>query len=599
MKILEEPLGKYAWAALMTGLSLLLFGYDFGLDPNLAQVLPYINKLADPSLYPGDIFLKSFSSFPSLYPAAAAFLGRFAGLGALHFAAYAAARFIFLSLVFELAECLTGSRKTAFAAALAAAVSVQVNILTMLGEDPLLKTSFFQSTLAGVIGTLSLLLFFRKKYIPAFAALGAMLFINGLPALYLAALYAFALKGAPDARAMRRGWAALGAVSLVWFAWLGTLHNRFGGPGPDYSAILKYWYPGHYFPSGWSGLKWFRLAVFLPLNLLLFYAGAENSAEKRELSAFMRAFYFLWAAAFILGELFPLPRLVNLQFFRSDAFFFLFGVIFAADFLRARFGEDGPGGWALGALILMSFMENGGAVYPLFALALLLAWRSGPAWAFRAAALAGSAFCARELLLLPAADHKKYTAALLLFGLGALAGKSYKASFKGWRAAPLALAAIIIPSLPLINYRFSSRSLSNYGAESASWLGLQKWARDNTPPAAVFLVPPDTYGFRVFSLRSPVVEWLDAGAMHWAPGFETEWKARIADLRAENPLSSGPDLGYSGIGADGFIRLARKYGASYAVRRTSEPLPFKELYANPYFTLYALPSTIRAPNFVK
>lgn len=583
---------KYLWAALMTGLSILLFGYDFGVDPNLAQVLPYIRRLADPALYPGDIFLKSFSSFPSLYPAAAAFLGRFAPLETLHLAAYLAARFFFLALVFDLAETLTGNRKTAFAAVLLAAVSAQTNVLTLMGEDPLLKTSFFQSTLAGLAGTLSLLLFLRKKYLPAFAALGAMLFINGLLALFLAALYASALRGAPDTAAMKRGWAALGAIALAWLAWLSTLHNQFGGPGPHYSAILKSWYPGHYFPSGWSAAKWFRIAVFLPLNLLAIYCGLKSSAEKRNLSAFLRAFYVLWAAAFVFGELLPLPQLVNLQFFRSDAFFCLFGLVFAADLLRGLYEKEEPGGWALGALLLISFTETAPAVYPLFALALLLAWRFGPAWLFRAAAAAGAAFCAKELFFLPGVspEHKKYTVALLFFGLAALAGRSYKSAISPGRAALLALAAALIPYLPLINYRLASRAWSNYGEDTASWIALQKWARDNTPVTAVFLVPPDTYGFRVFSMRSPVTEWLDGGAMHWAPGFEKDWEQRLADLRAASPAPGGPDQGYSRIPRSGFLELGRKYGAAYVVRRSDAPIAFKPLYSNRDFTLYALPA---------
>lgn len=575
----------------MTGLSLLLFGYDFGLGPNLAQVLPYIHRLADPSLYPGDIFLKSFSSFPSLYPAAAAFLGRFASLESLHLAAYLAARFFFLVLVFDLAVTLTGSRLTAFAAALVAAVSAQANVLTPLGEDPLLKTSFFQSTLAGLAGTFSLLLFLRKKYLPAFAALAAMLFVNGLSALYLAALYAFALRGAPDAAAMRRGWTLLGAAGLAWLVWLNSLSNQFGGPGPAYLALLKTWYPGHYFPSDWSGAKWFRIAVFLPLNLLLVYGRAAGSPEERNIRSFLRAFYLLWAAALVFGEFLPLPRLVNLQFFRSDAFFCLFGLIFAADFLRDLFGKEEPGGWALGALIMLSFTETGTAVYPLFALALLAAWRYGPAWLFRAAALAGAAFCAKELLFLPAAspEQKKYTVALLFFSLGALSGKSFRSALSPGRAAALALAAVLIPFLPVINYRLAEKAWGNYGAGKNSWLELQNWARGNTPVQAVFLVPPDTYGFRVFSLRSPVTEWLDGGAMHWAPGFEKDWAQRIADLRAESPRPEGADLGYSAIKEEGFIRLGRKYGASYVVRGSGAALAFKTLYSNPDFTLYALP----------
>ena len=76
---------------------------------------------------------------------------------------------------------------------------------------------------------------------------------------------------------------------------------------------------------------------------------AAGSPEEKSVGTFMRAFYALWAAAFIFGELLPLPRLVNLQLFRSDAFFCLFGIIFAADFIRLRFEKEEPGGWALGA----------------------------------------------------------------------------------------------------------------------------------------------------------------------------------------------------------------------------------------------------------
>lgn len=148
---------------------------------------------------------------------------------------------------------------------------------------------------------------------------------------------------------------------------------------------------------------------------------------------------------------------------------------------------------------------------------------------------------------------------------------------------------MLIPYLPLINYRLASRAWSNYGEETASWIALQKWARDNTPVPAVFLVPPDTYGFRVFSLRSPVTEWLDGGAMHWAPGFEKDWEQRLADLRAASPAPAGPDQGYSRIPRSGFLTLGCKYGAAYVVRRSDAPLAFKPLYSNRDFTLYALP----------
>jgi hypothetical protein len=41
------------------------------------------------------------------------------------------------------------------------------------------------------------------------------------------------------------------------------------------------------------------------------------------------------------------------------------------------------------------------------------------------------------------------------------------------------------------------------------WIGVQLWAKENTPIDAMFITPPYLQGFRIYSERGAVAEWKD------------------------------------------------------------------------------------------
>ncbi len=578
---------KYLLAACATVLTVLVFGYDYGVDPNLAQVLPYVNRLLEPSLYTGDAFVSSFSAFPSVYPRLAALGASLMSLEKLHLAAYLAARFAFFLVVFELGLELFRSRRSAAAAVLLAALSAQVNVLTPLGEDPLIKTALYQSTLAGLACAASLFYFLKSRYRPAFALLGAALFLNGLAAAYLAILFAAASPGAWDRR-LRNGWLLFVAVFACWAAWAASLPNPGGGAGPAYLAVLRRWYPGHYFPFSWTAAKWFGAAVLVPLNALLIIPGLKGCSAPGRIKAFLLAFAAMWGAAFVFGELLPERHLVALQLLRSDSLFCLLGVVFAGDLLRRLLEGEAAGDWALAAYAALSQTGLNATLFVLPLPFLLAARFYGNGKAFRAAALGGALCCAFLAFHADPAAVKKTALALLLLALAAAAGLSYRSAVSRRLAFGLALLIVLMPLLPVANYRLRNGQWGNYPPETSDWVGLQLWARANTQRNALFLVPPGTYGFRVFSLRSPVVEWLDCSAMHWAPGFEKDWARRMTDMNGPGG-GDGRDLGYGRLDERALASLAAKYGAGYAVRRAADAqLRLPEVYANASFTVYAL-----------
>jgi len=165
------------------------------------------------------------------------------------------------------------------------------------------------------------------------------------------------------------------------------------------------------------------------------------------------------------------------------------------------------------------------------------------------------------------------------------------------RAGALALLAVL-PFLPAAVGRAQSRSLEFLHPWEADLLSAEKWASDNTPKDALFLVPPETMGFRAFSCRPSFVEWLDGGAMHWVPGYSRVWLERLNALWAVSipgeggvpaPMSGQERVdAYYAITPTGFRHLSDMYGISYVLTRADVSLPFKAVFVSPSWSIYSL-----------
>jgi hypothetical protein len=73
----------------------------------------------------------------------------------------------------------------------------------------------------------------------------------------------------------------------------------------------------------------------------------------------------------------------------------------------------------------------------------------------------------------------------------------------------------------------SNAQLESQQPISAEWIEVQNWARTNTRPDSVFMVPPSLSGFQIGSMRRVWVTEKEGAAAMWAPAFYHQWHSRI------------------------------------------------------------------------
>jgi hypothetical protein len=118
-------------------------------------------------------------------------------------------------------------------------------------------------------------------------------------------------------------------------------------------------------------------------------------------------------------------------------------------------------------------------------------------------------------------------------------------------------------------------------APRTDWREAQLWAKANTRPSDLFIVPVDSEGFRVFSERGQVVDWKDGSEALFNYRFAREWERRIADFAALEKCR-GPEF-------EARLRqLAQTYDAAYAVVAKPRNLTQPSLYENSTYAIYAL-----------
>jgi hypothetical protein len=111
-----------------------------------------------------------------------------------------------------------------------------------------------------------------------------------------------------------------------------------------------------------------------------------------------------------------------------------------------------------------------------------------------------------------------------------------------------------------------------------AWVEVGEWCRDNTRVDAVFLIPPQTQGFRIFAERTIVGEYKDGPPGIFSSGYSREWRSRMADLG-----------GYNHFDRAKFVELGAKYRAHFVVTSSTQVLGLPVAYRNDGYVVYALP----------
>ena len=114
---------------------------------------------------------------------------------------------------------------------------------------------------------------------------------------------------------------------------------------------------------------------------------------------------------------------------------------------------------------------------------------------------------------------------------------------------------------------------------------MQLWVKENTPLDAMFITPPYLESFRVFSERSTVAEWKDGTQQYFKTEYSYVWWERINDLGKINKEF------YSNLTSEQFLKLCKKYGASYVVFPAAKTLELPYIYENKEYRIYTCNDT--------
>jgi hypothetical protein len=159
---------------------------------------------------------------------------------------------------------------------------------------------------------------------------------------------------------------------------------------------------------------------------------------------------------------------------------------------------------------------------------------------------------------------------LTAIGLGLLAATALRLPRQTLPIAGL-LAFFIIPGIGRV---------SNYpDLHTPEIAGLSRWARDNTPRAAIFLFPDqghkvDSGIFRVDAARAVYVDWKSGGQVNYLKDFAEEWRTRWEIVNG------------TGFGANAIPRYS-SLGIDYLILRHEHRLAgFEPVYWNSQYAVY-------------
>jgi hypothetical protein len=140
--------------------------------------------------------------------------------------------------------------------------------------------------------------------------------------------------------------------------------------------------------------------------------------------------------------------------------------------------------------------------------------------------------------------------------------------------APYFAERVAIPGKPLrTDWMFFGNLPYN------DWIDVGRWCEANTLPNALFLVPPQTEGFRVYSHRGIVGDWTDGSISAFSRPFALDWWRRMGELD-----------GYDSFDESRLRELSSKYGAAFAVKRRGQRLALPVAYENGGLVVYSFDS---------
>jgi hypothetical protein len=613
-------------------MSILANGYVFGVGDQ-TESLPQVKRVLDSSYLQNDwvVNVNSATTVRLGYSVVMAFLSSVLGFEAAFFAVYVVALAALCLAVFIFAVHLWGEPGIG----LIAVMLILYNRLGSLGGSQLIFLELIPATLAYSTLTLAAYWLYRGHHgrSTALVVLAGALHLQ--VALNAGLVFGFATLVAKPLGSFRQwlrvSWPLI--VAVMGLAVVGVIAQGRGSKIVDPAEAVRIlaWAraPWHFVPFTWGWTVWANFAAFGVLVVV-----ARWSAPRvRFLDGLILGVLGLCLLSTMALLWKPLLPLVYLQPFRMTVFVQWAGALYLAHYIWTLLCKPSAPDRLVGLILLAGLVLvpklAGLSFNQVSEMALRLAitvslWhvfrtfvqsdalpanlaRYRPALYWLLATLFvwlvldgvrqlfqidwGSAFVYPRMIAL----------SLGLIALQVLATHSIHSTL--WRRVALVATGVMsVGILSLVSVNWTSARLpiglahltanvQTHFSPKNSFDRLGSWARENTPPDAVFIVPPYTDSFRLVAERAIVVDFKTFGDA-------LEWRQRMDDLSGGRSLALGEAYytqlreAYTQLSPEQFASLGQKYNAQYVVvERSQAPLgDFTVVYENDGYFLYQLGS---------
>ncbi len=517
-------------------ISILLGGYQFGVKDQYVTIPIYLRHL-DPTLYPNDYYYPQPNESRSMYaPFLALSYPFFPDIPTQFFILYSLFHTLWLYALYRLALVLLKDQKQALFSLL-----FFITPKWVAGTGAMTyELSLVYRTMAMPLALLAFVWVLEKRLMPAAFALLAALVIHPLTALYVG-FPAYLILGKQVIEKYKLRSALYIPVIFLPLLVLFSLPYLLKTPlilDPQWLTIIRQRLPFAVL-SRWDVLDWGNVGFFAIL-------GASVWIFKRTLVScnqhVLRAVGIATAAAFVvpaLGEIFSIAPLIQVQFARSLTLTVVLILILFSSVLYSLCTR--PHRLGIGTLLALISVS-----YPIPQLATAVAL---------------------VLLLLFIPQVRSH------IDRGRAATRRIRPVL--FFALTLALHALLLA----IGYRRDPDPHWLLKADTNNpWIQVQRWAKEYTVKDALFLTNPYHSGFRVFSERSPVVEYKDGTASIFSREKGLVWRDRLEKAQDAETLT-----------IEHIRSLQQTLHFDYIVRsRQSSALSLPPIYQNADYIVYRL-----------
>lgn len=515
----------YFFIFLFSLLSILVHGYQFAVTDQ-AIFIPYIHKIRDPSLFPGDILFEQSSANTSFFYYIVAQLTKIIDIEPLFFAAYLIFQVIFFFGIYSLSKILTNNKYLAYLGILPFLIPKFIAGTSIYTFDTffgyrsiglvififyltlIIQNKFYKASIIAAIG----ILFHALSIIPTLALLPAVIIFNSQKKFKTLLLT---------------------SLIIISISSLLIINSDFDTSKLKEHVFDSLWYSTilfrdqYLFPSQWKPIEWAALIFYL--GTIFLFIKKINPETRKNILVIAATCVLIFVINYTFLDLIKTPIIAQFQLVRSIMPLAYLSLLLTPLFLMQK-------NKLLATLGFLVF----------FSISLNIYWLLVPSFA-------------------------------LYFMLFFLTTQKLSAKLSP-RIAVLVVFLIFI--IYLINNFDSYKNLSQkfqIPKPENPWIDVQKWAKTNTDVSEKFVVLPRQIGFRIYSQRSIVADLKDGAVVMYDPQYAKKWYLAQKDF--EN---------FYTLGESDLRLLKEKYNFNYIVTIGEHFLNFDVAYKNSYYVVYKL-----------